>query len=177
MKRLLLVSLLTVMTFSGFAQNTIKFLGIPIDGSKKEMISKLQAKGYEYNSYADVLSGEFNGYEVNISVQTVNNKVWRIGIMDAVDTDEANIKIKYNNLFGQFSNNGKYKSVGAGRLADDENISYEMTVHNKRYEADFRFIDKSINGTVWYMIDGQYGKYRIIMFYENRDNAANGEDL
>ena len=177
MKKMLLIALLIHLTVSGFAQNTIKFLGIPIEGTKKEMISKLQAKGYEYNSYADVLTGEFNGYDVTISVQTVNNRVWRIAIIDRNTTDETNIKIRYNNLFEQFSNNGKYVSVGDGKLTDKDDISYEMTVHKKRYEADFRFIDKSINGQVWYMIAESYGKYQIAMFYENLDNAANGDDL
>ena len=104
MKKMLLIALLIHLAVSGFAQNTIKFLGIPIEGTKKEMISKLQAKGYEYNSYADVLTGEFNGYDVTISVQTVNNRVWRIAIIDRNTTDETNIKIRYNNLFEQFSN-------------------------------------------------------------------------
>ena len=91
MKKMLLIALLIHLAVSGFAQNTIKFLGIPIEGTKKEMISKLQAKGYEYNSYADVLTGEFNGYDVTISVQTVNNRVWRIAIIDRNTTDETNI--------------------------------------------------------------------------------------
>jgi hypothetical protein len=177
MKKILLVALLMNIAFVGFAQNTIKFLGIPIEGTKKEMISKLQAKGYEYNSYADVLTGEFNGHDVTISVQTVNNRVWRIAIIDRNTTDETNIKIRYNNLFEQFSNNGKYISVGEGKLTDKDDISYEMTVNKKRYEADFRFVDKSINGQVWYMIAESYGKYQIAMFYENLDNAANGDDL
>ena len=63
---------------SAFSQNTIKFLGIPIDGTKREMIDALKVKGYTYNSVYDVLQGEFNGEDVNISVQTVNNMVWRI---------------------------------------------------------------------------------------------------
>lgn len=177
MKKMLLIALLIHLAVSGFAQNTIKFLGIPIEGTKKEMISKLQAKGYEYNSYADVLTGEFNGYDVTISVQTVNNRVWRLAIIDRNTTDETNIKIRYNNLFEQFLNNWKYISVGEGKLTDKDNIAYEMTVNKKRYEAAFRFVDKSINGLVWYMIAESYGKYQIAMFYENLDNAANGDDL
>lgn len=159
------------------SQKTIKFLGIPIDGTKKEMISKLQAKGYEYNPYADVLTGEFNGQDVRIYVQTVNNRVWRLAIIDRNNTDETSIKYRYNNLFEQFSNNGKYISVGEGKLTDKDDISYEMKVNEKRYEAYFHFVDKSINGQVWYMIGESYGKYMIVMFYENLDNAANGDDL
>ena len=180
MKRFLITFLFVLMTITAIAQesNTIKFLGIPVDGTKKEMISKLQAKGYEYDASLDVLFGEFNGTNVGILVQTVNNRVWRIGIGDAdMNSDEANIKIRYNRLFEQLSNNGKYEVAGGSTLGEKEEISYEMTVHNKRYDAYFTFKDKSIHGLVWYSIMKQYGKYGIVMFYENLDNAANGEDL
>lgn len=180
MKKFLLTCLFVLMTIAAIAQdnNTIKFLGIPVEGNKKEMISKLQAKGYEYDSSADALFGEFNGTNVIISVQTVNNRVWRIAIVDAnVNNDEANIKIRFNRLFEQLSNNGKYEVVDGNKLGEKDDISYEMTVHKKRYDASFTFKDKSIHGAVWYMIAEQYGKYGIVMFYENLDNAANGDDL
>ena len=180
MKKIILSLILSVMTLAAIAQNdnTIKFLGIPVDGNKKEMISKLQAKGYEYDSSSDALFGEFNGTNVFISVQTVNNRVWRIAIVDAnMSSDETNIRIRYNRLFEQLSNNDKYEVADGSILDDDEDISYEMTVHDKRYDAAFKFKDKSINGVVWYLIGEKYGKYGIVMFYENLDNAANGDDL
>ena len=180
MKRFLITFLFVLMTITAIAQesNTIKFLGIPIDGNKKEMISKLQAKGYKYDAASDALFGEFNGTNAVISVQTVNNRVWRIAIVDAnMNSDEANIKIRYNLLFEQLSNNGKYEVADGSTLGEKEDISYEMIVHEKRYEAAFAFKDKSIHGFVWYMIAEQYGKYGIVMFYENLDNAANGDDL
>lgn len=180
MKRFLITFLFVLMTITVIAQdsNTIKFLGIPVDGTKKEMISKLQAKGYEYDASLDVLFGEFNGTDVFIVVQTVNNKVWRINIVDANITDnEANIKIRYNELFKQLSNNGKYEVYDGSTLGEKEDIFYEMTVNKKRYDATFTFKDKSIHGCVWYMIIEKYGKYGIVIYYENPNNAANGEDL
>ena len=180
MKRFLITFLFVLMTITAIAQesNTIKFLGIPVDGTKKEMISKLQAKGYKYNAASDALFGEFNGTNAVISVQTVNNRVWRIAIVDAnMNSDEANIKIRYNLLFEQLSNNGKYEVADGSTLGKKENIFHEMFVYKKRYEATFAFKDKSIHGRVWYMIAEQYGKYGIVMFYENLDNAANGDDL
>ena len=180
MKRFLATFLFVLMTIVAIAQNsnTIKFLDIPVDGTKKEMISKLQAKGYEYDAYSDGLFGEFNGTDVIIFIHTVNNRVWRICIVDEnIDNDEANIKIRYNNLFKQLSNNGKYKVLDGRTLGEEEDISYEMTVHKKRYEAGFTFKDKSIHGRLWYMLTSAYGKYGIKMFYENLDNEANGDDL
>ena len=177
MKRYVLTLVLALASLSAFCQNTIKFLGIPIEGTKKEMIAKLQAKGYEYAPYSDELRGEFNGQDVTISVQTVNNRVWRLAIIDITGRDEADIKIRFNKLYEQFLNNAKYKLAGGSQLKGSEDISYQMTVNNKRYDACFTFIDNSINGCVWYTITEQFGRYKIAMFYENRDNAANGDDL
>ena len=177
MKRIIISLLLAFLSANVFGQNVIKFLGIPIEGNKKEMISKLKAKGYEYNPNTDLLTGEFNGTNVLLSVQTVNNRVWRIAIVDAKSTDETNIKIRFNNLFDQFSNNIKYRLANGQRLKESDDVSYDMLVHNKRYEAGFSLKDDSIHGFVWYMIISQYGEYSIAMFYENLDNAANGDDL
>ena len=178
MKKVITVLLFIAVSISAFSQNVIKFLGIPVEGTKKEMISKLQTKGYEYDSSSDALYGEFNGQNVFISIQTVNNRVWRIAVADdKVSTDETNIKIRYNQLFKQFSNNGKYEVANGSTLDEKEDISFETTVHKKRYEAAFTLKDKTINGIVWYMIYERYGKYGIVIYYENLDNAANVEYL
>lgn len=177
MKRYILTFILVLTSFSAYCQNTIKFLGIPIEGTKKEMIAKLQAKGYEYNSYSDELRGEFNGQDVAISVQTVNNRVWRLAIIDITNRDEADIKNRFNALYKQFLNNAKYRLSLGTQLKESENISYQMTVNKKRYDAYFTFVDESINGYVWYTIAEQFGRYYIAMFYENNDNATNGDDL
>ena len=36
---------------------------------------------------------------------------------------------------------------------------------------------KSLDKTVWFMISERYGKYYITIFYDNKYNKANGEDL
>ena len=177
MKKLLLFILFVSVAMGANAQNTIKFLGIPVDGTKREMISKLEAKGYEYDSYGDYLTGEFNGQDVKIIIQTINNRVWRIAVADDSGVNETNIKIRFNNLFDQFSNNGKYICVQGDKLSDNDDISYEMSVNNKRFDAYFIPKDTSINGCVWYTICEFGGEYAIAIFYENTDNAANGDDL
>ena len=177
MKKLLLFILFVSIAMGTNAQNNIQFLGIPVDGTKREMISKLEAKGYEYDSYNDCLVGEFNGTDVEISVQTINNRVWRIAVIDESYTDETNIKIRFNNLFEQFSNNSKYFRLYGNRVNENDDISYEITVNDKRYNAYFGLVDTSINGLVWYAIGEVYGKYKIVIFYENLNNAANGDDL
>ena len=123
-----------------FAQNDVtKFLGIPVDGSKSEMIQKLKAKGFRYDSELDCLKGEFNGRDSYISVVTNSDKVYRIMVRDAISSSESNIRIRFNALCRQFENNKKYQSVSSESyiIPEDDNISYEMSVNKKRYQASY----------------------------------------
>lgn len=173
-----------MFTVAIIAQSDVtKFLGIPVDGSKSAMIQKLEAKGYKYDKMNDLLLGEFNGQDVFISVQTNNNKVCRIVVGDSKSSNVTNIKIRFNNLCQQFEQNTKYESGSSNQLiSDDEDISFEMTVHKKRYEADFfqkgNDGNADYNKAVWFMITNPiYNEYGLVLFYENRYNMPNGEDL
>lgn len=178
MKKIILLAFLAAVQFCSFGQNPMKFLGIPIDGSKEQMISALKNKGYTYDSFNDCLSGEFNGQSVDIFIKTNNNKVCRICVLDSNPIrNEATVRINFNNLYSQFMCNGKYSYVAGKEIPDDENISHGITVKNKRYDASFAPCDKSINGLVWFMIYREYGEYRIAIFYENLNNMPNGDDL
>ena len=141
MKKLLSITMFLISSLFIYAQQDVtKFLGIPVDGSKSEMIQKLKAKGYTSSPLdKDVLVGEFNGADVNIHVVTNNNKVYRIMICDVNNIDERAIQIRFNRLCEQFVNNSKYSSLPLEEymIPDDEDISYEITVHKKRYEAVF----------------------------------------
>lgn len=119
-------------------QDVTKFLGIPVDGSKSEMIQKLKTKGYTSSQHnKGILVGEFNGMNVNIHVVTNNNKVYRIMACDVNSIDKGEIKIRFNRLCEQFKKNSKYLSLKDYTIPDDEDISYEMTVNSKKYEAVF----------------------------------------
>ena len=139
MKRRLSVAILLVISVSLFAQKDVtKFMGIPIDGFKPEMIQKLKEKGFvSSESDKNILEGEFNGTQVNVHIATNNNKVCRIMLCDAHQMDETNIRIRFNKLCQQFKNNTKYTSLDDYIIPEDEDISYEMKVNNKRYEAIF----------------------------------------
>lgn len=117
-----------------------KFLGIPVDGTKSQMIQKIKAKGFTYNQKQDRLKGKFNGRDVYVSVVTNKNKVWRIMVQDVVPSSETNIKIRFNELCRQFAENEKYvpqNLTGNYEIESDEDISYNITVRNKRYEAGY----------------------------------------
>ena len=177
MRKIVLSTLFAVLSICASAQTPIKFLGIPVDGSKAEMIEKIKAKGFEYDSASDALMGEFNGSQVIIGVVTNNNKVYRVAVIDKDDSDEAQIKTRFNNLYYQFLNNGKYELLLGKTLSESERISYEMLVNKKQYQAVFEPTDKSVNGMVWYQIAERFGSYCICIYYENTINKAHGEDL
>lgn len=216
MKKILSILMLLIVSVIAHAQQDVtRFLGIPVDGTKSEMIRKLQAKGFRYDSANDWLTGEFNGADVTIHVATNNNKVYRIMVVDETRVGETAIRIRYNRLVEQFKNNPKYvyEFVGNPKISDDEDISYGITVHDKRYEAAFYQVSESdkeyvrsamsskyndeqrehptlemmeelynlllehaSKKSVWFKIGSLYGKYYIVMYYDNEYNQANGED-
>ena len=139
MKKVLFAVVLFVLSAWVYAQKDVtRFLGIPIDGSKSEMIRKLKAKGFETSPYReDILTGEFNGVSVNVGVGTNNNKVYRIFVQDALPQSEGDIIIRFNRLCRQFKENGKYLCLDDYTIPDGEDVGYEITVNNKRYEASF----------------------------------------
>lgn len=143
--------LLYLFCTSIYAQNDVtKFLGIPVDGTKSEMIQKLKAKGYKYDAEMDWLEGEFNGTDVCIKIATNNNIVWRICIMDSNGRNETDIKIRFNKLCEQFENNKRYFSVHQNQtISEYEDISYQIMVNNKRYEASFYQEEGDVGTKCW----------------------------
>lgn len=142
MKKNLVGLLILLLTFGAYAQKDVtQFLGIPVDGSKKEMIKKLKAKGFvSHQNDPSILEGRFNGATVNVFVVTNNEKVCRIMLSDQNLVGERDIQIRFNNLCRQFKNNQKYilgSPIEEMLINEDEDISYEMSVHDKRYEAVF----------------------------------------
>ena len=140
-EKFLTLAVLLMVSVASYAQAQVtRFMGIPVDGFKKDMIQKLEAKGFEISeSEKDVLTGEFNGSDVNVFVVTNNNKVCRIMVSDKDMMDEGQIKIRFNKLCRQFENNERYISLADEdqTLSEDESISYEMMVHKKQYQAGF----------------------------------------
>ena len=156
-------------------EGVIKFLGIPVDGTKQEMIQKLKSKGFTYNQREDALEGEFNGEQVSIQVQTQNNKVWRLRIFDTEPRSKGQIKIRFNKLVGQFENNGKYTPAKKYQtISEYEDIPHEIIINDKQYQAVFL---SETGGKVWFTIERVIANFRIVMFYENTKNEADGSDL
>lgn len=188
MKKFIFTLFLSAIAFTMVAQKDVtKFLGIPVDGTKSEMIRKLKAKGFKEIPYSDgILKGEFNGFDVEIYIMTNNNKVWRLIVADQNSMDANNIKSRFNNLHYQFAQNPKYLSVSDFTIPETEDISYETLVNKKQYQA--AFYQKALDNTgdftkttsmkqVWFTIIENYSEFKLAIYYENLYNQANGEDL
>lgn len=226
MKKLFSIVLMMFCALTISAQTDVTtFLGIPVDGFKADMRKKLIAKGFTPKTYkgTEYFEGEFNGRDVDVFVVTNNNKVYRIMLADRNGTDEAQIKIRFNNLCYQFEKNERYFTPDDFSISEDEDISYEMTVHDKVYQAKYyqfpgsesidalnvaiykemesRYTEEQLQNptkemeeeydrlrdkmafdlfskkSVWFRICETAGQYYIYMYYDNKYNEANGEDL
>lgn len=211
-----------------------QFLGIPVDGTKSDMISALKAKGFKYDERFDNLKGQFNGKEVTVLIRTNHDIVDRICV-DYVTADESQIIIQYNTLLRQFQNNAKYIELIENESIDSkEDVSYELAVHHKTYQASFAYypVDLSLKrlselykanwqasrtrdyegtpledvteeqlealekyteenwdsmfqlimmtnwpNSVWFDLHESGTRYSITIFYDNKANEPNGEDL
>ena len=196
MRKFLTLLAMIAISASVFAQKEVtQFMGIPVDGSPTEMVKKLKTKGFKTDEDfiqavkrgsvdwdgPELLIGRFNGEKVRVSLHVEQNKVWRIYLSDKDNRDETQIKIRFNTLVRQFENNDKYVYFYEQTIADDEDISYQMTVNKKQYEAVFgqKGEDGTVDGKrmVWFKISQRSEGYYIAMFYDNEYNRADGSDL
>lgn len=181
MKKLLSFLVMLMLSTALHAQrNVTKFLGIPVDGTKASMIQKLKNKGFTYNVRNDVLSGEFNGEDVNICVVTYKNKVWRIVAFYQEGCSEAQIKTKYNALCQQFNKSTKYTSFKSNEIPENEDISHQMSANNKEYQSGYYQLpnDEGLEKrVVWFTIHEDYGKYKLYIYYDNEYNHDTTDEL
>ena len=106
MRQLFLIIGMTLISVLLKAENyPTKFLGIPIDGTKQEMIKKLEEKGFVYDEETDWLTGEFNGKDVILKIRTNNRKVYYVAVIYKYFYTGEEVKKEYNILLKQFENN------------------------------------------------------------------------
>jgi len=141
MKRFFLSTLLIFCALLAFGQSkqdatTVKFMGVPVDGTEEQMIRQLKKKGFEYNAQQEKLSGEFNGYQVDILIHTTKKKVDRILVVYPLTNAEI-VSTMYDNLVDQFEKNEKYYPVhledAVEYIPETEDIAYEMAYNKKTY--------------------------------------------
>ena len=179
MKNLILAAMMILFATTANAQKDVtKFLGIPVDGTKAEMIQKLKAKGFTSTAYdPEILEGEFNGEKVNIHIVTNNNKVYRIMVSDQTTRDESQIIIRFNTLCRQFEKNSKYTSPDKDQtIPDTENIYLGINARNKQYEAHFSQVDLT-DSTMMYSMGAKAAELLTQQFTEEKLEAKSEEEI
>lgn len=149
MKRLLLITLTLIILIPvsvfGQGNGSIKFLGIPIDGTESQFISKLRNKGFVYSPACKSYKGQFNGQNVDVLIHTNHNLVDRVYVAFPFTTAE-NIRIEFNTLLSQFKTNSKYLDLSMNeQIPDNEDISYQIAVNKKRYQATFYYFNPDMD--------------------------------
>ena len=145
MRKVFYIIVLSLFVISAYGQNSgaLKFLGIPIDGTKAQFVAALKAKGFYYSTVSEGYKGQFNGNTVDVYVHTNHDLVDRIYVAFP-DKSEGNIKIEFNRLLEQFKKSDKYVDFSFNEpIPDGEDISYEIVVRDKRYQAVFQYYDSN----------------------------------
>lgn len=160
-------ALLIFLTLSLNAQNdgVIKFLGIPVDGTKEEMISRLKQKGFVFNNEI-MFQGEFNGSKIYGGIEAYHDRVYQIRFFyDNEGFDKSVVINKFNSLVLQYDTNEKYMSninldkvirnIDSYLIDTYEDLAYELK-RGKVYMAQYYYtVDKDPSDTTGYF---QYKK-------------------
>ena len=128
----------------------LKFLGIPIDGGKKEVISKLTELGFQKEYGEDILTGIFNGENVKLQISTNHGIVDRIIVEYPSTSSNNDTRIKYNTLLSRFNRNAKYVSLSPrAEIPVSENLALKLHDNSKYYDAAYFFLQNSTNTEDW----------------------------
>lgn len=161
-------------------ENALKFLGIPIDGSREYMVAQLKEKGFEGSTRNEYLEGQFNGEPVKVFVHTYHDKVDRI-IVDFDHVPEMSLNEQYNHLLSLLVENEKYVPLGTySPIPPEENCETEIFLNKKDYRVRFSYVSpnghEESEGEVWLSILNRRGN-RVCLYYDNLNNRPKGEDL
>lgn len=200
-------TLLMLLTLSLNAQdNVMKFMGIPIDGTKSEMISKLVDKGFApeqieidlENAQNEVIRlggeitegrvrerdgeyfmhGYFDGKRSKVIISSYNNKVYQIMVAIEDSYTELNGKIQFNLYVEQL--NKKYTNPidydFSIDLERDLSVPYDNNIR-AFFTAAYDENDKPHGMVSLEMSHPRYKEFYIAFRYYNADNMPNGDDL
>lgn len=185
MKRLIIfiLSLLTLVS----CDNTIRFLDIPIKGSRNMMVKKLEEKGFVYDYESDLMKGTFNEELSDISIFTSNGEVNKIRVCSKAYNDKE-IKAAYNKLLKQFKSNPKYIALkDYNPIPEGVSVFFNMKViptdyktvfyRRKEFNRSYSINPDKAEGVVWFKIVELYGDYFIQIYYENLKKHTINSDL
>ncbi len=169
----ILTSIITLlMTLTVSAQKSITtFMDIPVKGSEKAMFSKLQAKGFT-ESDRNILKGVVEGKPCFLFINTNNNSVSQIVVVEEDATDNASIAVeRFNALLEAYRNDEKrYTEYEYNYpIPDRTEETNKGYINNGWYYAEFFQVctPQNYSRRISLRLSDEYGDYRIVTTYDN----------
>lgn len=156
--------------------NAFTFVGIPIDGTKAQMIKALEGKGFN-SKFREELTGMFNGEEVTLYISTNHGIVDRIRVRYPYYSAENDVRVKYNTLLSQFNRNAKYISINPRtEISAKESISDKRSENTKYYDAIYFYLNPETDANGWVATlkqeyQNHYHKALAALSYEEMEEA------
>ena len=167
MKRTLILVALFLLSAGLYAQNaSVKFQDISVEGSKQEMMQKLQAAGFETMTEG-ILKGYIDSRYVYISIKTdANNQVKGLVVDEMSTLDAAEAKARFNSLVAQFNADANYVANGANKtLSSISAVKTDVKASYKQKNA--QGVVESKTSVSFRIIEVVEGKFRIEYSFDN----------
>ncbi len=121
-------------------ETALKFVGVPIGGTKEHMTDALKAKGFNYSYLYECLTGIFNGENVKVYLSTNHDVVDKIRV-EYPPYSGSEIRVKYDVLRSRFNRNAKYLCVNP--------IDEAAAGGEYNNDAIYFYLHPSVNSRVW----------------------------
>lgn len=163
------------------AQETISFLGLPVDGDVAEMAVALRKKGFKDIGLPGrtVLSGRLNGMEVYVLPIAPDGLVTRVAVLQKTRCSEHMIIRRFNDTLSQYSRSRHHVGLPGNRpIPYGEDVSFEMKVGRKEYSAVFVPVTQkgetdaaaaydAVQGKITIKIMGDGERFYLAYLYDN----------
>ena len=168
MKKIALSLLFLLAVTTVFAQTgeTIKFLGIPIDGSYQEFTKELTRKGWKAEP-GQRFTGTINGSERIATVSFYKGKVDRVMVEYAEAVTEKEAIDNFNAKLLEFNENPSYIYEYGEIIPVQTRLGYDIEVRNKVFDAYFFVKNTDNKGKVWFRIEQLGSGYQVVTYYDN----------
>ena len=170
--RRLIISLLFIFSFAAsFAQDarTVKFLGIPVDGSYHDFARAMVRQGWVSEPGRRFL-GAIDGEPRVATVSYTDAGVDRVMVEYAVSVSEKQVKDAFNAFILRLHNDTGYEYDFGDTIPDETRVGYDITVRHKVFDASFYVRGSGKKGHVWFRIEEMEGGYQVVVYYDNLNN-------
>ena len=179
----LLITLLVFFATTASAQEVIDFMGIPMEGTKAEMLAKLKEKGFRETDDPNMLEGLLDDIPVEVAVLDNSRvNVYGIELRHEMGCDEAEAIERYNSLLLKFRNDPKYNDGFSELIPEGEPIAQRLRADTNVYTAYFTlagahgYVHVKLRKTNNWKDEERYQKANFVIYveYSNANHSPRG---